>query len=116
MTKIIDNKSIENNPSGMNWYDQTSEDFENTTLLSAKLLLVKSGAEEVIIQGKDSWGVDIILFNWGGYSYELMLVLYDGPGKSEVIINNLVTDKMIKFENELNLDQKITKHTLKNLI
>ena len=99
----------------MTWYDQRDEDFESKILLEAKFILSSIGAKEVIIQGKDSWGVDVILFDWHNMSHELMLVLYEGPGKSEVILNNLVTGKTIHFNDELNLSSKLTRVALLNL-
>lgn len=107
---------MKNSINNMTWYDQTYSDFENNILLEAKFLLINLGADEIILNGKDAWGVDVILFSWKNYSYEIMLILYDGPGKSEIIINNLVTDKKISFNNETDLKSKITIETLQSLI
>jgi hypothetical protein len=107
---------MKNAINNMSWYDQTDSDFENNILLEAKFILSSLEANEITINGKDAWGVDVILFNWNNYAYELMLILYDGPGKSEIIINNLVTDKKISFNNELDLKSKITIDALQKLI
>lgn len=107
--------TLTNSRPEMSWYNQGNDDFESKVLIESKLILSSIGAADIVIQGKDSWGVDIILFDWDSHSHELMLILYDGPGKAEIIVNNLVTGKSKHFENELDLHKKLTKELLLNL-